>query len=73
MDLHTLTKIRRAHKNNDGVEGIVYVHQWPSGFQEVVFESEKIAEDFRKKLNETKPDTADVTTIGGEPRTVETA
>lgn len=49
--LHTLTKIRLAHKSKDGAEGILYVHQWPTGFQELIFTSEKMAEQFLDKLN----------------------
>jgi hypothetical protein len=64
MNLHTLTKIRRASKHGDGAEGIVYVHQWPSGFQELIFENEKIAEEFLKTLNSADKPKADVTTMG---------
>lgn len=52
MDLHTLTKLRAAHKNLDGAEGFLYVHQWPTGFQQVIFENEKTAEAFLKMLND---------------------
>lgn len=55
MDLHTLTKVRTANKHSDGAQGIVYVHQWPQGFKEVVFESETLADKFLEMLNK-KPD-----------------
>lgn len=51
MDLHTLTKVRRANKSADGVEGIVYIHQWPDGFKEVVFTTEQVADGFLKAVN----------------------
>lgn len=57
MKLHTLTKIRRASKHGDGAEGILYVHQWPTGFQELIFETEALAQQFLGKLNEEKIDT----------------
>jgi hypothetical protein len=52
MKLHTLTKIRRATKHSDGAEGILYIHQWPTGFQELIFETEALAQQFLGKLNE---------------------
>lgn len=52
MKLHTLTKIRRATKQQDGAEGYLYVHQWPTGFQELVFSTESLAQQFLDKLNE---------------------
>ena len=51
MKLHTLTKIRRAMKQQDGAEGILYIHQWPTGFQELVFATETLAQQFLDKLN----------------------
>lgn len=50
--LHTLTKIRRALKSRDGYDGILYVHQWPTGFQELVFATETLASQFLDKLNQ---------------------
>ena len=52
MKLHTLTKIRRATKSGDGSEGILYIHQQPGGFQEMIFETEALAQQFLAKLNE---------------------
>lgn len=52
MKLHTLTKIRRSTKACDGAEDILYVHQWPTGFQELIFETEALAQQFLGKLNE---------------------
>lgn len=51
MKLHTLTYIRRATKSRDGHEGLLYVHQWPTGFQELVFENEALAAKFLQHLN----------------------
>lgn len=51
MKLHTLTKLRVTHKERDGHEGFLYVHQWPTGFQEVIFANEKLAEQFLAHLN----------------------
>lgn len=56
MNLHTIHLIRRAHKNTDGVEGLLYLHQWPTGFQELVFEREELARQFLDKLNGSKQD-----------------
>lgn len=52
MKLHTLTKIRRATKQTDGAEGILYIHQWPNGFQEMIFETEALGQQFLTRLNE---------------------
>lgn len=55
MCLHTLTKIRRATKSRDGHEGFLFVHQWPTGFQELVFETEALASNFLNHLNKHTP------------------
>lgn len=58
MNLHTLTKLRSAAKQRDGAEGTLFLHQWPTGFQEVIFATETLADQFLIKLNkgeEQKP------------------
>lgn len=52
MKLHTLTKIRRATRQQDGSEGYLYLHQQPTGFQEMIFSTESLAQQFLDKLNE---------------------
>lgn len=52
MKIHTLTRLRSAHKHEDGAEGILYMHQWPTGFQELIFANEKLADQFLARLNQ---------------------
>lgn len=52
MKVHTLTRLRAAHKHEDGAEGILYMHQWPTGFQELIFANERLAEQFLARLNQ---------------------
>lgn len=66
MNLHTLTKIRRAIKTKDGAEGILYVHQWPTGFQELIFATETLAEQFLQKLNQNEQESSIPSALGEE-------
>ena len=35
----TLTYSRVAHKAKDGTDGLLFVHTWATGFQELIFQS----------------------------------
>lgn len=49
--LENLTYLRVAYKAKDGDNGFLYIHTWPSGYQELVFSSHTAAERFKAKLN----------------------
>lgn len=49
--LQTLTFLRLATKAKDGANGILYRHTWATGFQEIIFPSQRAANLFIKDLN----------------------
>jgi hypothetical protein len=48
---HKLTYIRRATLGADGFSGLLYLHTWATGSQELVFDSTFAAEAFENGLN----------------------
>lgn len=50
---HTLNYVRKATQKKDGCDGFLYIHHWPTGWQELIFASHKLANKFLKKLNDT--------------------
>ena len=47
----TLTFQRMATKQKDGKNGVLYVHAWNTGFQQLVFDDHEAAKRFEDKLN----------------------
>lgn len=54
---HTLTFNRIASRRDSPTDGFVYVHDFGTGFQELVFSTHEQAADYLKGLNEPKSDT----------------
>lgn len=52
---HTLTYLRKAVKAKDGDDGLLYRHEWPTGFQELIFSSEEAAKRWLQGLNDERP------------------
>lgn len=45
--IETLTFKRIAHKAKDGQGGVIYVHTWSTGFQELIFNTKEQAEKYK--------------------------
>ena len=43
MNKNTFTYLRKAHKNRDGMNGVLYHHSWGTGGQELVFPDDAAA------------------------------
>lgn len=54
MKEHKLSYLRVAHKQKDGADGVLYMHQWATGYQELVFVNEEAAKKFEDRLNGRK-------------------
>lgn len=50
--MQTIHYLRKAHKREDGNDGLLYLHRWETGYQELIFDSDKQAQTFIKKANE---------------------
>lgn len=48
---HTLNYVRVANAKKDGYDGFLYIHHWPSGWEELIFASHTLANKFINKLN----------------------
>lgn len=51
---HTLTKLRPATVAQDGTAGVLYRHQWGTGFQELVFSDDAHAARWLKAQNDSQ-------------------
>ena len=59
MKNETLNYVRVARESKDNHNGFLYVHNWPTGFQELIFSSKKSAETWIKIQNERITSDAD--------------
>lgn len=48
---HTVTYLRHASAKRDGADGVLCLHKWPTGYQELIFASRKAAQDFEDREN----------------------
>lgn len=48
---HSLHYKRMATKHNDGAKGFMYVHVWPTGYQELIFPSKEAAAKYLAAVN----------------------
>lgn len=51
MKNETLIFKRMATKAKDGNKGVIYLHSWSTGYQELIFESHEAANKAKAKLN----------------------
>ena len=49
--MQTLHFVRVATKAKDSLDGLLYIHQWETGFQELIFNSKESAENWIKNQN----------------------
>ena len=49
--METLNFVRVATKAKDDANGFIYIHQWETGFQELIFTSKESAEEWIKNQN----------------------
>jgi len=49
--MQTLHFVRAATKAKDSLDGLLYIHQWETGFQELIFNSKESAENWIKNQN----------------------
>ncbi len=47
----TLHFLRMATKAKNGRTGVLYVHNWATGYQELIFDDHESAKRFEAKLN----------------------
>jgi hypothetical protein len=57
----TLTYIRAARRQHDGYDGVLYVHAWATGAQELVFADHEAAE----RWAQAERDAGRATTLAG--------
>ena len=50
MTTETLTFQRIAIKKKDGYDGFMYVHCWPTGYQQLIFDTKEQAEKYKQHL-----------------------
>mgnify|MGYP000432078952 CR=1 FL=1 len=48
---HTVTYVREAKKRSDGSDGLLFVHRWGTGYQELIFPTRQAAQDFEDREN----------------------
>ena len=49
--MQTLNFVRIARESKDNANGFLYVHNWETGFQELIFKSKEEAEEWIKIVN----------------------
>ena len=49
--METLNFLRKTNRNDTGHPGLIYVHHWGTGYQQLVFASKEAANIFKEKLN----------------------
>lgn len=49
--MHTLTFKRVASHRTDGSDGLLYIHSWPTGWQELIFHSREHAAGFLRSMS----------------------
>jgi len=54
--MHTLNFVRVARKAKDNANGFLYIHNWPTGFQELIFKSKEKAEEWILIVNTKEGD-----------------
>jgi len=48
--MNKLIYIRKATVKQDGAEGLLYRHEWPTGWQDLVFSNYRAVEAFQYQL-----------------------
>ena len=54
QQMHTVTYIRKSQKAVDHPDGFVFLHRWPTGYQELVFQTLEDAAKFCDSCNQEK-------------------
>ena len=50
-----LIYLRKATTAQDGADGVLYRHEWATGWQDLVFSSHRAAEAFQYQLGKENP------------------
>jgi len=50
--MQTLNFVRKATEEKDNTLGYLYIHHWPTGWQELIFNSKEKAKTWLKNENE---------------------